>query len=75
MISDGLPTECSVAALRGVVNRATNKMGICCAQVAVAKLAEVCFPHHVLLEGEDLGSAVRSFGGVVARLVRRAMLA
>jgi hypothetical protein len=74
MISDGLPTECSVAALRGVVTRATTKMGICCAQIAVAKLAEVCFPHHVLLEGDDVGAAVRSFGGVVARLVRRAML-
>jgi hypothetical protein len=73
MVSDGLPTECSVAALRAVVTRASGKLGICCAQVAVAKLAEECFPHHVLLEGDDTGAAVRRFGGVVARLVRRAM--
>src|SRR5581483_5261697 len=26
MISDGLPTECSVAALKGLVNRLTNKL-------------------------------------------------
>jgi hypothetical protein len=75
MISDGLPTECSVAALRAVVARATKKLHISCAQVAVAKLAEECFPHHVLLEGDDPALAVRRFGGIVASLVRRAIRA
>jgi len=73
MISDGLPTECSVAALRGLVTKLGQRWGICCAQVAVAPIAEVCFPHYVLLEDEDGGVAVRKFGEVIARLVLRAM--
>lgn len=73
MISDGLPTECSVAALKALVSRLTHRWRICCAQVAVQPLAEVCFPHYVLLQEADLDSSVRRFGQVVARLVRRAI--
>jgi hypothetical protein len=73
MISDGLPTECSVAALRGLVRRLGQRLGICCAQVAVQPLAEICFPHYVLLEEGDLDASVRRFGAVAARLVRTAI--
>ena len=70
MISDGLPTECSVTALKGVVAAAT-KLRICCAQVAVQPLAEVCFPNYVLVQEEDFDGSVRKFGSVVVRLVRK----
>jgi hypothetical protein len=73
MISDGLPTECSAAALRALVNRLTRRLGMCCAQVAVQPLAEVCFPNYILLQENDLDASVRRFGQVVARLVRKAM--
>jgi hypothetical protein len=73
MVSDGLPTECSVAALRGLVQRLGRRFKICCAQVAVRRLEEVCFPHYVLLEENDVDASVRRFGGVVARLVWKAM--
>jgi hypothetical protein len=73
MISDGLPTECSVAALKGLVRRLGQRLHICCAQVAVQPLAEICFPHYVLLEEGDLDASVRRFGAVVARLVQTAM--
>jgi hypothetical protein len=73
MISDGMPTECSVAALRALVERLSRRHKICCAQVAVAPLAEVCFPHHVLLDAADRAASVRRFGEVVARLVKRTL--
>lgn len=73
MISDGLPTECSVAALRALVTRLTNRLKICCAQVAVQPLEEVMFPHYVVLEDADPEASVRRFGEIVARLVRRAL--
>ncbi|MCI0464965.1 MAG: hypothetical protein L0Z62_49215 [Gemmataceae bacterium] len=73
MISDGLPTECSVEALRALVRRLTQRMKMCCAQVAVRPLAEVCFPNYVLLEESDPDASVRRFGSVVARLVRKAL--
>ncbi|QDU94617.1 vWA domain-containing protein [Lignipirellula cremea] len=71
MISDGLPTECSTAALTALVRRLTNRMQICCAQVAVEALEEICFPHYVCLKDDDLESSIRRFGAIVARLVRR----
>jgi hypothetical protein len=73
MISDGLPTECSVAALRGLVNRLTRRFKMCCAQVAVQPLEEVCFPHYVLLDEADMAASVRRFGTVIARLVQKAL--
>lgn len=71
MISDGLPTECSVASLRALVDRLTRTRGICCAQVAVAPLEEICFPHYTLLEGGHATDAVRRFGVTIARLVQQ----
>ncbi|HEY1549053.1 MAG TPA: hypothetical protein VGG28_14615, partial [Kofleriaceae bacterium] len=73
MISDGLPTECSVAALRGLVTQLSRRKGIVCAQVAVRPLAEVCFPHYVVLDG-DLEPAVARFGRVIGDLVSRSLL-
>lgn len=73
MISDGLPTECSAAALRGLVASLGRRSRICCAQVAVQPLEEVCFPHYVVLEDGNQDAAVRKFGGIVARLVQRAI--
>jgi hypothetical protein len=46
---------------------------MCCAQVAVRPLAEICFPHHVVLSAEDIETSTRRFGEIVSRLVRRAM--
>jgi hypothetical protein len=75
MISDGLPTECSAAALKTLVGRLGRRWKICCAQVAVQPLAEVCFPHYILLQESNLDESVRRFGAVVARLVQRALQA
>ena len=73
MISDGLPTECSAAALRSLVVRITRKYQMCCAQVAVQPLEEICFPYFTLLDHNDVMQSVRSFGTTVARLVRKAL--
>ncbi|APR84108.1 Hypothetical protein A7982_09457 [Minicystis rosea] len=75
MISDGLPTECSVSSLRALVTRLGSRYGICCAQVAVQPLAEVCFPHYIELTESDPAPAVRRFGVIIADLVRKAMAA
>ncbi len=66
MVSDDAPTECSPAAVRHVVNRATAR-GIWCLQVAVAPIGEVCFPRHLLLDGDDVDAAARRFAEVLAR--------
>jgi hypothetical protein len=75
MISDGLPTECSVAALRALVSRLTNRWKMCCAQVAVQALEEICFPHYVLLDEADPDASVRRFGAIVMKLVQRVLRA
>lgn len=72
MISDGLPTECSVQALRALVLKLTHRFNICCAQASVEPLTEECFEHYVLLKGE-IDESVREFGSMIAKLVRRAM--
>ncbi len=72
MISDGLPTECSVDALRGLVSQLTRRRGIVCAQVAVHPLEEVCFPSYVLLDGA-VEIAVARFGRMIGELARRSL--
>ena len=72
MISDGLPTECSVTSLRTLVGYLSRR-GYCCAQVAVAPISEICFPNYVLLEPAAMVQTVRKFAGVVTRLVERAL--
>ena len=71
MISDGLPTECSVAALRALVAKLTNQFQICCAQIAVEQLSEICFPHYVLVKESDEFAAITKFGKTIANLVRQ----
>jgi len=73
MISDGLPTECSVAALRAYVRRLERRERFCCAQVAVRSLEERCFTHYVEVLEPDLGKSVGRFGQIVTRLIGRAM--
>lgn len=73
MISDGLPTECSVAALRALVTRLTTRHRVACAQVAVHPISEVCFPHYIELNHADLIASVRAFGDTVVRLVRKTL--
>ncbi len=73
MISDGLPTECSVTALRALVRQLTRRHGLVCAQVAVRPLEEVCFPHYVEVDEANLDGAVSRFGQIVARLVGRTL--
>ena len=73
MISDGLPTECSVDALRNLVGHLSRRGGMCCAQIAVRPLEEVCFPHYVVLQGDDLETSTRRFGEIVTTLCRRAL--
>ena len=73
MISDGLPTACSVEALRGLVTTLTRRKGVVCAQVAVRKLEEECFPHHVVLDDAQPDVAVARFGRMIADLARRGL--
>ncbi len=72
MISDGLPTECSTTALAALV-RSLERRGLCVAQVAVKPLHERCFTHYIELDEANVDVAVRSFGTIIARLVRRAL--
>ena len=71
MISDGLPTECSVESLRTLVQNLTQKFGICCAQLAVEELEEVCFPNYVLVKSSSEAAAIRKFGATIAKLIRK----
>ena len=73
MISDGLPTECSVSALRGLVTMLTKRRGIVCAQVAVRKLEEECFPHHIVLDDSEIDVAVAKFGRMIGDLARKVL--
>ncbi len=73
MISDGLPTECSVEALRGLVTTLTRRKGVVCAQVAVRALDEECFPHYVVLDDAQPDVAVARFGRMIADLARRGL--
>ncbi|HJL18337.1 MAG TPA: vWA domain-containing protein, partial [Sandaracinaceae bacterium LLY-WYZ-13_1] len=75
MISDGLPTECSVSALRALVRRLTRRHGLVCAQVAVRPLEERCFEHYVEVDEASLDRAVHRFGRIVADLVGRTLRA
>lgn len=72
MISDGVPTECSVESLRALVKKLTSS-GIACAQIAVQPITDVCFPDYVLVDDENLSDAVGRFGRIIVKLVRKVM--
>ena len=71
MISDGLPTECSVESLRTLVRKLTHNFGISCAQLAVEELEEVCFPDYVLVKSSSETAAIRKFGATIAKLIKK----
>jgi len=73
MISDGLPTECTVAALRELVQTLGRRYHMVCAQVAVQPLAEICFPHYVVCNDPTIEQTVTRFGRVVMGLVRKTL--
>ena len=70
MVSDGLPTECTVAALTSLVKKLSRENGIVLAQVAVDRIQHVCFPHFVDLTSVPLDAAVARFGNLIVRLTR-----
>ena len=73
MISDGLPTECTVAALRELVQTLGRRYKMVCAQVAVQPLAEVCFPNYVVCNDPTVEQTVSRFGRIIAGLVRKTL--
>jgi len=73
MISDGLPTECTVASLRELVQTLGRRWHMVCAQVAVQPLAEVCFPHYVVCNDPTIEQTVTRFGKIVMNLVRKTL--
>ena len=50
-----------------------RRKGVVCAQVAVRKLEEECFPHYVVLDDEQPDQAVARFGRMIADLARRSL--
>jgi len=68
MVSDGEPAECTVEALRRLVERLTRTSGIVCVQAAVDRIKEVAFPHYVDLTQYPFDEAVRRFGELIVKL-------
>lgn len=73
MMSDGIPTECTVAALGTLVRRLEQRHRLACAQVAVEPLSDVCFGNYVEITDQDGLRAVARFGEVLAGLTQRVM--
>jgi hypothetical protein len=71
MISDGSPTECSVDALQQLVQKISIKFKICCAQVAVAQMQHICFPHYIELTDSNINVAVQKFGSMLMKIIHR----
>jgi len=69
-VSDGSPTECSVAALRGYVRRLEDEFGMVVAQVAVDEIADsvMCFRNRIDVRGLEYADAVSKFGDMIIRL-------
>ncbi|MBM4091025.1 MAG: hypothetical protein FJ276_16625 [Planctomycetes bacterium] len=70
MISDGLPTECTLESLRNLVALVTRKYGTPCVQVAVDAFDPdaVAFPRFVDLSQYPLSEAVIRFGKMIIQL-------
>lgn len=73
MVSDGLPTECSVVALRGLIEELTRRHAMLCAQIAVTRITEPCFRHYVEVLDGDFHASARKFGRIVTGLARGAL--
>jgi Mg-chelatase subunit ChlD len=70
MISDGLPTDCSVDALTHYVKRLTDE-GFCCLQVAIESLDHICFPNYVEIHDASTRQAVQKFGRLIVEVAAR----
>lgn len=73
MISDGSPTECSVSSLKNVVHKASTRMGICCAQIALRTIEHICFPHYIELLDDDFEKSIHQFGSIIRRLIHQTL--
>jgi hypothetical protein len=60
-----------VDSLRTLVRKLTQNFGICCAQLAVEELEEICFPNYVLVKSESEIGSIRKFGATIAKLVKK----
>lgn len=69
MVSDGLPAACTFMSLEFLVKHVTEKLGIVCAQVAVAPVPAVAFPHYIDVSGLTLNEAVAQFGRMLTKLI------
>jgi nitric oxide reductase activation protein len=68
MISDAVPADCTFASLKNLVTRLTRDHGILCAQVAVAEIEDIAFPHYVDLSQYSFDEAVTRFGKLLMKL-------
>ena len=68
MVSDGSPSHCTFASLKGLVARLTHEHQIICAQAAVATMSHIAFPHFVDLSQVELDEAVARFGALLMKL-------
>ncbi|MFO0829517.1 MAG: VWA domain-containing protein [Phycisphaerales bacterium] len=73
MVSDSEPTECSVIALRTLVEELEAE-GVVCAQVAVAHVAAhtQCFRHFLDVSRMTVSQALERFGSLITRLTMEA---
>jgi len=69
MVSDGLPAACTFMSLEFLVKHVTENLGIVCAQVAVAPVPAVAFPHYIDVSGLTLNEAVAQFGRMLTKLI------
>lgn len=67
VVSDGSPTQCTVQALQGLVDKLTRE-GIILAQAAVDQVEHDCFRHAIDLSKEPMDRAVARFGRMLTRL-------
>ena len=68
MVSDAVPAECTFVSLKNLVTRLTRDHGILCAQVTVAAIEEIAFPHYVDLSQYSFDEAVTRFGKLLMKL-------
>lgn len=70
MISDGVPTACSVTALRTLVHDIQKKRYVRCVQVAVKDVEEICFPHYIRM-ADEIEASVHQFAKLCSDLIHK----
>ena len=68
LASDGSPTECTVTALRGLVENLHRRHGVRCVQIALAPLEHATFPHYVDVSALPMAQAVKLFARMLIRI-------